>query len=133
MKKYNINQIIASFIAACVLSCFLFTAEGFISKIIILLFLIFALTFLLSKIFSALDKKALSEKIGKAYVTAFSIFWFGFLIYWDYVSLMEKNYMSLAASYCSGSAVDLLFTGDFSERKINSSTKRPVTVREQAF
>ncbi len=95
---YHIRPIITSFVGSCILGYFLFTVKGFFSKIIVLLFLIFSVTLLLSKIFLLLNKKDLARKLSKIYTIAFLTYWFGFLIYWDYVSILNGNYIALLIS-----------------------------------
>lgn len=99
MKKlYYVRQIITSCIVSCILSYFLFKTQGYISKIIILLFLIFALASLVSKMLLIFNKQKLSKKVSKIYKIAFLIYWYGFLLYWDYISLINKDYVAFFIS-----------------------------------
>ncbi len=95
---YYIRQMVTAFIGSCVLGYLLFKVKGFIGKTIVLLFLIFALSMMVSKILFALNKEELAKKVSKIYVTAFLIYWFGFLIYWDYVNIVNREYISVIFS-----------------------------------
>ena len=101
MKKIDlryIKQSITSAIISGMLAYFLFNAKDLLSKIVILLFLTFGGSFCIRNILLVFRKNKLAEKISKIYIISFAIYWFGFLIYWDYVSLINKDYMSIIFS-----------------------------------
>jgi len=76
----------------------LFSSNDLVSKIVVIPFTVFSLGLFLKNIFLMLDKKNLAKIMEIIYVIAFLIYYFGFLIYWDYVSIVNKDYMSVALS-----------------------------------
>ncbi len=92
------KQIITSMVVAGVLFEVLFSASSYWTKIIVLPFLIFAAGLGIKNALLIMGKKTLAAKIGKIYAGAFLIYWFGFLIYWDYVSFIDGKYMQILAS-----------------------------------
>lgn len=101
MNKFDlryIKQSVTSAIISGILVCLLFNAKDLLSKIVILLFLIFGISFCARNILLVFRKDKLAEKVSKVYVIAFFIYWFGFLIYWDYVSIVNKDFMSVIFS-----------------------------------
>lgn len=92
------KQIITSVIAAAVLLNVMFNTNDFTTKIIVLPFLVFAVSFGVKNVLIMLKKERWAHIFGKVYVTAFLIYWFGFLIYWDYVSFVDKRYMQILFS-----------------------------------
>lgn len=101
MKNLNIKfikQTITAIIVIIILTYFLFTSKDLITKIIIIPFLTFSLAFFLKNIFLILRKKNIAKIMEKIYVIAFFVYYFGFLIYWDYVAINNKDYMSFLFS-----------------------------------
>ena len=101
MKNLNINfikQTMTSFIVVIILTYFLFASNVLTTKIIIIPFLTFSLAFFLKNISLIFNKVKLAEKFSKIYVIAFLTYWFGFLIYWDYISLINEEYISFLFS-----------------------------------
>lgn len=92
------KQIITSIIAAGVLLKVLVNTNDHWTKIIVLPFLVFAVGLGIKNALVIMGKKTLAAKIGKVYAGAFLIYWFGFLIYWDYVSFIDGKYMQILAS-----------------------------------
>jgi len=101
MKNIDLRYIkksISSAIISGMLAYFLFKTSDLLSKIIILLFLVFGMSFCASNILLVFKKNKVAEKVSKIYVIAFFTYWYGFLIYWDYVSILSKDYMSVLFS-----------------------------------
>jgi len=98
MKTRIIKQIITSIIVTILLIKVLLSSTDFLSKIIVLPFLVFAIFLGLKNILILLNQKELAIKVSKIYVIAFLIYLFGFLLYWDYRSLMNKDYVQFLAS-----------------------------------
>ena len=97
MKNIDLRYIkksISSAIISGILAHFLFRTNDLLSKIVISLFLVFGVSFCARNILLIFKKNKLAEKVSKIYVIAFFIYWYGFLIYWDYVSILNKDYMS---------------------------------------
>lgn len=101
MKKINIKYIkpsISSAIISGILTYFLFKTNDLLSKVVISLFLVFGISFCATNVLLVFRKNKLAEKISKVYVIAFFVYWFGFLIYWDYISILNKDIMSVLIS-----------------------------------
>lgn len=101
MYKINIRYIkksITSAIISGLLAYFLFKTNDVLSKIVISLFLVFGISFCITNLLLVFRKNKLAEKVSKVYVIAFFIYWYGFLIYWDYVSILNKDFMSVLIS-----------------------------------
>jgi len=101
MNKVNIRYIkkcITSAVTSGLLTYFLFKQDDLLSKIIISLFLVFAMSFCATNILLVFRKNEMAKKVSKIYVIAFFIYWYGFLIYWDYLSILNKDFMSVLFS-----------------------------------
>lgn len=101
MKNIDLRYIkksISSAIISGMLAYFLFKTSDLLSKIIILLFLVFGVSFCARNILLVFKKNKLAEQVSKIYVIAFFTYWYGFLIYWDYVSILNKDIMSVLFS-----------------------------------
>lgn len=101
MKNIDLRYIkksISSAIISGMLAYFLFKTNDLLSKIVISLFLLFGASFCVRNILLVFKKNKLAEKVSKIYVIAFFIYWYGFLIYWDYVSILNKDIMSVLFS-----------------------------------
>ena len=101
MNKINIRYVkktISSAIISGLLAYFLFKTNDLLSKILISLFLVFGISFCITNLLLVFKKNKLAKKVSKIYVIAFFIYWYGFLIYWDYASILKKDYMSVLFS-----------------------------------
>lgn len=101
MKKIDIRYIKKSITSAVIfgiLTYILITTKDLITKIVVIPFLIFSLSFFIEKVLLIFNKNVLAKKVSKVYITAFLVYWFGFLIYWDYISTINKDYISLLFS-----------------------------------
>ena len=92
------KQLITSLFVAGLLLKVLFQTDDFMTRIIIVPFLVFAVGLGLKNALVMMNKDSLAMKAGKVYVTAFLIYWFGFLIYWDYASFLDGQYMKILFS-----------------------------------
>ena len=101
MDKINVRYVkktICSAFISGLLAYFLFKTNNLLSKILISLFLVFGISFCITNVLLVFRKNKLAEKVSKIYVIAFFIYWYGFLIYWDYASISNKDYMSVLFS-----------------------------------
>lgn len=92
------RQIIVSIVTAGILLKILFDTNDFLTVIVVLPFLIFAVGLGLKNALVIMKKEKLAEKISKMYVIAFLVYWFGFLIAWDYISFIEGKYRHILFS-----------------------------------
>ena len=101
MKNSHINfikQTITAIIVVIILTYFLFNSSNLTTKIIIIPFLTFSLAFFLKNIFLISGKRNIAKIMKKIYVISFFVYYFGFLIYWDYITITNKDYMSFLFS-----------------------------------
>ena len=92
------KQTITSLLVFGILTYILFNSKDLITIIVTIPFLIFSLGLFLKNIFLMLDKKSIARIMEIIYVIAFFIYYFGFLIYWDYVAIRNNDYMSVILS-----------------------------------
>ena len=92
------KQLVTSIIVSIFLLEVLFTSKDLTTKVIVIPFLVFALAFGIKHILLMMKKKKLANKFSKVYVIAFLIYLFVFLIYWDYVSLINGKYIDILFS-----------------------------------
>ena len=92
------KQLITSIFVAGMLLKVLFNTNDLMTRVIVIPFLVFAVALGLKNILILMKKDILAIKVSKVYVVAFLIYLFGFLIYWDYVSFIDGNYMKILFS-----------------------------------
>ena len=92
------KQTVTSIIVAVMLFIVLLNTNDFLTKIIVLPFLFFAVGLGVKNILVMMKKEAAADKVSKVYVVAFLIYWFAFLIYWDYVSFVDGKYVQILFS-----------------------------------
>ena len=92
MKIKFIKKTVTSLIVFTILSYFLITTKDLLTRIFIIPFLIFSIGMFTRNIFLILNKNKLVKIFNKVYVIAFLVYWFGFLIYFDYISILKKNF-----------------------------------------
>ena len=88
------KKLTSSIAVIVVLSYVLFKTEDTLTRIVVIPFLTFGLAYFLQGLFRVLRKEKLAAVMGKVYVIAFAVYWFGFLIAWDYISIVNRNYIS---------------------------------------
>lgn len=94
----NSKQTLTSIIVFIMLTNILFNSKDFITKLVVIPFIVFSLGYFLKNIFLMLGKKSLAKIMEIIYVISFFIYYFGFLIYWDYVCIINKDYIPLLFS-----------------------------------
>ena len=98
MNLNNIKKTITAITVSILLSYVLITTKDLLTRIIVVPFLLFAISFFIRNICIMMNQKKVAKKFEMIYVIAFFTYYFGFLIYWDYVSITNKDYMSLLFS-----------------------------------
>lgn len=93
-----IKKLFSSVAITGFLSYILFTTDDKLTRIVVIPFLTFSLAYFLQHVFLVLKKPKLAAVMGKVYVIAFAIYWFGFLVVWDFISIMRKEYLSVLFS-----------------------------------
>ena len=92
------KKLIMSIAAAGILLKVLFNTDDLMTRIVVIPFLVFAVALRLKNVLIIMNQKALASKVSKVFVVAFLIYWFGFLIYWDYSNFMDGKYMKILYS-----------------------------------
>lgn len=95
----NIKQTITTLIVFVLLTYILFNSSDLLTKVVIIPFIVFSLGLFFKNICLILGKVQIAKLMEKIYVIAFFIYYFGFLIYWDYISIINKDYVSLILSF----------------------------------
>jgi len=91
MKKIRSkNQTLTSILVFVLLTHILFNTKDLMTRIVIIPFQVFSLGLFLKNIFIIFGKRNISIIMEKIYVIAFFVYYFGFLIYWDYTSIIIK-------------------------------------------
>lgn len=88
------RNIAVSLIAFAILINAFIKSNDLTTKIVVLPFLTFSVAFFLQRVFLVLNKEGVAQWFGKAYVVAFFIYWFGFLVFWDYTCIANGDYIS---------------------------------------
>ena len=94
---YNIRQIVVSVIATTVLIWASFK-NNFLIKILISPFLICSIAVFFENLFLLLNKEKLANSFRYIYRASFFLFWFGFLIIYDFICIRDGNYILLLLS-----------------------------------
>ena len=94
----QMKRLISSILITGILSYVLFTTEDRLTGITVIPFLTFSLAYFLQHVFLLFQKQKLAAMMGKVYVIAFAVYWFGFLIVWDFISIARKDYLSVLFS-----------------------------------
>lgn len=92
------KQTVTSLVVFLVLVYVLFNTNDFITRVVVIPFIVFSLGLFLKNIFLMLKKEKFAKVMEKIYVIAFFLYYFGFLVCFDYVSFVNKDYMSLVVS-----------------------------------
>lgn len=92
------RQIITSIIVSVILLNVLFTSKDLTTKLIVIPFIVFAISLGIKNILIMLNKKSMAVTFYKIYTVAFLLYWFGFLAYWDYISFIDGKYLQILFS-----------------------------------
>ena len=95
----NIKQTTTALAVFGLLTYILFNSNDLLTRVVIIPFIIFSLGLFFKNICLILEKTKLAKLMEKIYVIAFFVYYFGFLIYWDYISITNKDYVSLVVSF----------------------------------
>ena len=92
------KQLITSIIVVGILLKVLFSTSDLLTILIVLPFLIFAVGIGVKNIFILMKKDSYAIIASKVCAIAFLVYWFGFLVYWDYVSFTDGDYIRILFS-----------------------------------
>lgn len=88
-----IEQIIASLVASIYLTYILIITNSNLTRIVIIPFLMFAISLFIKNVCLIFNKDKIAKTFSKINTISFFIYYFGFLIYWDYLAIVKKEYM----------------------------------------
>ena len=89
------KQTITSLVVFFILISILFNADDFITRVVVIPFIVFSLGLFLKNIFLMLKKERFANVVEIIYVIAFFLYYFGFLIYFDYICFVNKDYVTI--------------------------------------
>jgi len=98
MNPKFVKKTITALIVSILLSYVLINTNDKLTIIVVIPFLMFAISMFIKNICLILKKNKLAKIFDKIMVISFFVYYFGFLIYWDYVSLINKDYVALICS-----------------------------------
>lgn len=117
MKIRYIQQMITCIVVSGILISVFINSSNVISKIISIPFLLFSVSLFLKNLFLMLNKKRIALKCSKLFVISFSIYYFGFLLYWNYVSIMNRDYISVVFAILIGIGGGYIISRRFKKEK----------------
>ena len=88
------RNIAVSLIAFGILINAFVNSNDLLTRVVTLPFLTFSVAFFFKNVFHLLNKNDIASWFGKACVIAFFVYWFGFLVFWDYTCITNGDYIS---------------------------------------
>lgn len=93
-----VKKTIMALIVSIFLGYILITTKDLLTRIVVIPFLIFGISLFIKNICLIFKKDKIAKTFSKINVISFFVYYFGFLIYWDYVAIINKDYMSIIFS-----------------------------------
>lgn len=93
-----VKKTIIALIVSIFLGYILITTNDLLTRIVIIPFLMFGISLFIKNICLMFKKNKIAKTFSKINVTSFFIYYFGFLVYWDYVAVTNKDYMLIIFS-----------------------------------
>ena len=93
-----VKKTIMALIVSMFLSYILITTKDLLTRIVVIPFLIFGISLFIKNICLIFKKNKIAKVFSKINVTSFFIYYFGFLIYWDYTAILNKDYILVVFS-----------------------------------
>lgn len=93
-----VKKTIMALIVSIFLGYILITTNDLLTRIVVIPFLMFGISLLIKNICLMFKKNKIAKTFSKINVISFFIYYFGFLAYWDYVAITNKDYMSIVFS-----------------------------------
>ena len=87
------KKIITSLIASIYLTYILIITKNTLTRIVIIPFLMFGISLFIENICLMFNKNKIAKIFSKINAMSFFIYYFGFLIYWDYLTITSKDYV----------------------------------------
>ena len=98
MNLRFIKKTIMAFVVSIFLGYILIKTKDLLTKIVVIPFLIFGISLFIKNICLIFNKNKIAKIFSKINVISFFIYYFGFLAYWDYVAITNKDYILVAFS-----------------------------------
>ena len=93
VRKTTVSLMISMF-----LGYILITTKDLLTRIVVIPFLIFGISLFIKNICLIFKKNKIAKVFSKINVISFFIYYFGFLIYWDYTAILSKDYVLVVFS-----------------------------------
>ena len=93
-----IKKTIMAFAVSIFLGYIIIKTKDLLTRIVVIPFLIFGISLFIKNICLIFNKNKIAKIFSKINVISFFIYYFGFLIYWDYVAITNKDYILVAFS-----------------------------------
>ena len=93
MNIENLQKTIMVLIVSIFLSYILITTKDLLTRIVVIPFLIFGISLFIKNICLIFNKNKIAKVFSKISVISFFIYYFGFLIYWGYTAILNKDYI----------------------------------------
>ena len=93
-----VKKTIMASIVSIFLGYILITTNDLLTRIVVIPFLIFGISLFLKNISLIFKKNKIAKIFSIINVISFFTYYFGFLVYWDYIAMTNKDYMSIVFS-----------------------------------
>ena len=93
MNTRFIKRIITSLLAFIYLVYILITTRSDLTRIVVIPFLMFAISLFMKIVCLMLGKNKIAKVFSKINVVSFFLYYFGFLVYWDYLAIVSNDYI----------------------------------------
>lgn len=124
MNLRNIKQTITALITSIFLSYVLITTKDLLTRIIVIPFLLFGISYFIKNVCIMLNKNKLAKIFSKINVIAFLIYLFGFTTFWCYTSLKNGAYLQTIFSIPFWIAGIFIIRKRFFSQKANTNNKK---------
>ena len=93
-----VKKTIMALIVSIFLGYILITTKDLLTRIVVIPFLMFGISLFIKNICLMFKKNKIAKTFSEINVISFFIYYFGFLICWDYVAITNNDYMSIIYS-----------------------------------
>lgn len=92
MKKGFLRKTISSLIVSIFLTYVLITTNDLLTRVVVVPFLMFVISLFIRNICLILKKERIANVFRVINVVLFFIYYFGFLVFWDYMAIVNKEW-----------------------------------------
>ncbi len=93
-----IKKTIMSLIVSIFLGYILIVTKDLLTRIVVIPFLMFGISMFVRNVCLIFNKNKIAKILSKINAISFFIYYFGFLVYWDYVAITNKEYILIVFS-----------------------------------